>query len=112
MVNIARTHTRRNSIGGSLSPKASELGEVDTKAPFQSVKDALSLFGVPSSSPPHVKPVFNKKSKPQPQPQPQPQPKSQPEIHSHPQPKSCRHNLQPLTYSPPSLGLEDHFWRS
>ncbi|XP_057544970.1 WEB family protein At5g55860-like [Amaranthus tricolor] len=71
MVNIARTHTRRNSIGGSLSPKASELGEVDTKAPFQSVKDALSLFGVPSSSPPHVKTVFNKKSKPQPQPQPQ-----------------------------------------
>ncbi|XP_057537969.1 WEB family protein At1g12150-like [Amaranthus tricolor] len=65
MVNIVRTHTRRNSMGGPPSPRTVEVGEIDTKAPFQSVKAALSLFGVPSSSPPSTKPVYTKKPKPQ-----------------------------------------------
>lgn len=52
-------------MGGPPSPRAVEVGEIDTKAPFQSVKAALSLFGVPSSSPPSTKPVFTKKPKPQ-----------------------------------------------
>ena len=52
-------------MGGPPSPRTVEVGEIDTKAPFQSVKAALSLFGVPSSSPPSTKPVYTKKPKPQ-----------------------------------------------
>ncbi|XP_021766631.1 WEB family protein At5g55860-like [Chenopodium quinoa] len=63
MMNIART--RQNSIGSS--PKAVEVGEIDTKAPFQSVKDAVSLFVEASSSlSPKAKPLVTKNSfKPQ-----------------------------------------------
>ncbi|KNA11627.1 hypothetical protein SOVF_133000 [Spinacia oleracea] len=51
-------------MGGS--PRAAEVGEIDTKAPFQSVKAAVSLFVEASSfSPKAAKPNITKKSKPQ-----------------------------------------------
>ncbi|KAL9237008.1 hypothetical protein vseg_011601 [Gypsophila vaccaria] len=61
MVNITRT--RRNSMGGSGSgsPKAAEVGEIDTKAPFESVRAAVSLFGASSSPEAKAKPLFTKK---------------------------------------------------
>ncbi|KAK6932877.1 WEB family, partial [Dillenia turbinata] len=55
-------HSRHGSIGsgsGSGSPKT-EVGEIDTRAPFQSVRAALSLFGPNATS----KENSVKKSKP------------------------------------------------
>ncbi|XP_074271943.1 WEB family protein At5g55860-like [Silene latifolia] len=62
MVNIVRT--RRNSMGGG-SPRAAEVGEIDTKAPFASVRAAVSLFGETISPKAKAKPIFTKKSKSQ-----------------------------------------------
>ncbi|GAB2210588.1 hypothetical protein Droror1_Dr00015856 [Drosera rotundifolia] len=59
MVNIIRT--RRNSI--SSFPRA-EVGEIDTRAPFQSVRAAVSLFGSGDTSSPREKPLSVKKTKP------------------------------------------------
>ncbi|GAB4830721.1 hypothetical protein Ancab_004754 [Ancistrocladus abbreviatus] len=58
MVNIIRTR-RSDSVG---SPRA-EVGEIDTRPPFQSVRAAVSLFGDASSSP-REKSLVTKKSKP------------------------------------------------
>ncbi|GKV47618.1 hypothetical protein SLEP1_g54503 [Rubroshorea leprosula] len=42
MVNIRRAYSERKA---PTSPRSSEVGEIDTAAPFQSVKAAVSLFG-------------------------------------------------------------------
>lgn len=51
----------RQSSANSPSPKKPVVGEIDTSPPFQSVKDAVSLFGEGAVS--SEKPVI-KKAKP------------------------------------------------
>ncbi|KAL8137332.1 hypothetical protein V2J09_003333 [Rumex salicifolius] len=57
MVNVIRTPKEANT-----SAAAAEVGEIDTRAPFQSVKAAVSLFGETISTP-GTKQTFLKKSK-------------------------------------------------